>query len=314
MRPCSGLSSVTRLAGAFVLLATAAGAAENPFVGRWDITLIRDSPYTATWLEITGSGGALSGRYVGPTGGARPLEDLRVEGNRISFAAKVYSGRLENVVFSGALENGRLDGSVTGGTQTFRFTGKRAPRMEARAIHKWGKPVELFNGKDLTGWKFDRPGREGSWEARDGLLVSLGRGANVVSERTFQDFRLHLEFNCPPGCNSGIFLRGRYEVQIEDDEQKSPPTSWMGGVYGFLAPEVQVPRRPGEWQSFDITLVGPVVTVAQNGTTIVREREIPGITGGALDSNEDMPGPVCLQGDHGKLSFRHIVVTPAADR
>jgi hypothetical protein len=143
------------------------------------------------------------------------------------------------------------------------------------------------------------------------VLRNTGRGSNLATEQRFNDFKLHIEFKCPPGCNSGIYLLGRYEVQIEDDEAKSPPTSWMGGVYGFLAPEVEMPRRPGEWQSFDIILRGRWVTIVQNGQTIVRGREIPGITGGALDSDEGQPGPIYLQGDHGGLEFRNIVITPA---
>jgi hypothetical protein len=110
-----------------------------------------------------------------------------------------------------------------------------------------------------------------------------------------------------------VYLRGRYEVQIEDDSSKEPPSHHMGGIYGFLAPEPELPKKPGEWQSFDITLIGRTVTVAQNGRTIIDRREIPGITGGAIDSHEDLTGPIFLQGDHGSLSFRNIVIVPAKD-
>ena len=85
-----------------------------------------------------------------------------------------------------------------------------------------------------------------------------------------------------------------------------------GGVYGFLAPSPEQPRRPGEWQSYDITLVGRVVTVVQNGQTIIDKQEIPGITGGALDSHEALPAPIYLQGSEaGHVAFRNITITPA---
>ncbi len=85
-----------------------------------------------------------------------------------------------------------------------------------------------------------------------------------------------------------------------------------GGIYGFLAPSPEQPRKPGEWQTYDITLVGRVVTVVQNGHTSIDQQEIPGITGGALDSDEGRPGPIYLQGSEaGHVAFRNIVITPA---
>ena len=113
-------------------------------------------------------------------------------------------------------------------------------------------------------------------------------------------------------ANSGIYLRGRYEVQVEDDSSAEPPSHHMGGVYGFLTPVPEQPRRPGDWQTFDITLAGRWVTVVQNGQTIIGNKEIPGITGGAFDSHEELPGPIYLQGDHGGIAYRNIVLTPAA--
>ena len=107
-------------------------------------------------------------------------------------------------------------------------------------------------------------------------------------------------------------MRGRYEVQIETDSIEEPRSHHMGGIYGFLAPTPEQPRRPGEWQTYDITLVGRMVTVVQNGHTIIDNKEIPGITGGALDSHEELPGPLYLQGsEKGRVAFRSIVLTPA---
>jgi hypothetical protein len=173
--------------------------------------------------------------------------------------------------------------------------------------------VQLFNGKDLTGWTPDKPNAQPQWTVVDGTLVSPGHGPELINASKFRDFKLHLEFNCGKGANSGVYLRGRYEVQIEDNSIQEPPSHHTGGVYGFIAPNPEQPRKPGAWQSFDITLVGRTITVAQNGTTIIDHQEIPGITGGALDSHEELPGPIYLQGsEDGHVAYRNIVLTPAA--
>ena len=170
--------------------------------------------------------------------------------------------------------------------------------------------VSLFNGKDLTGWRMDRPNPTAVWNVEKGALVSPGNGPELIHDSKFEDFRLRVEFNCGENSNSGIYLRGRYEVQVETDSLDEPPSHHMGGVYGFLAPLPELPRRPGEWQTFEITLLGRRITVVQNGQSIINDKEIPGITGGALDANEKGPGPIMLQGDHGRVQFRKVRLTP----
>ena len=133
-----------------------------------------------------------------------------------------------------------------------------------------------------------------------------------MTARPFGDFKLRVEFRYPKGSNSGIYLRGRHEVQIEDGtEGPLPGPLAIGGVYGFLAPNEHAARGPGAWQTYDITLVGRRVTVVLNGRAVIANQVIPGITGGALDSDEGAPGPLMIQGDHGAVEFRRIVVTPA---
>ena len=150
------------------------------------------------------------------------------------------------------------------------------------------------------------------WTVKDGNMVSPGNGPEIISDRKFGDFKLHVEFNCGKNSNSGVYLRGRDEVQIETESESEPPSHHTGGVYGFLAPTPELPRTPDKWQTFDITLIGRHVTVVQNGTTIIDDKEIPGLTGGALDSREGLPGPVYLQGsEKGHVQFRRITITPA---
>ena len=150
---------------------------------------------------------------------------------------------------------------------------------------------------------------------KDGVLVSTAHGSNIITNRKFRDFKLHVEFNCKPGCNTGVYLRGRYEVQIADNAGQDPPDLQTGSVYGFITASPLIPLRPGTWHSYDITLIGRTVTVVEDGQTIIDKKEIPGITGSALDSHEGLPGPIYLQGAeaHGGFSYRNLVITPALD-
>ena len=194
-------------------------------------------------------------------------------------------------------------------------SGQEAPVTNGAL--KWGKPITLFNGKDFTGWEFSDPGLAGSWKVEQGVFVSSGRGSNIMTSLKFGDFKLHVEFNCAPKSNSGVYLRDRYadlkwlEVQIETDSEQEPPTHHTGAVYARLAPSPELPRRAGVWQSFDITLVGRTITVVQNGKTVIDREEVPGSRGEPLDTHA-APGPIYLQGaEDGRVTFRNIVITPA---
>ncbi len=166
----------------------------------------------------------------------------------------------------------------------------------------------MFNGTDLKGW---HALGENQWKAVNGVLTSPKTGSNIVTDDVFNDFKLHVEFRIPKGSNSGVYLRGRYELQISDSKGLDPARGEMGAIYGFITPSEMMAKGAGEWQSYDVTLVGRMITVVANGTMVICNREIPGITGGALDSNEGAPGPLLIQGDHGAVEFRNIVLTPA---
>jgi hypothetical protein len=234
------------------------------------------------------------------------------KGHLAFVSPKEEEGAQADLVFDGTLAGRNLSGTVNGPDgKTWQWTGVRAPVLRAKSTPKWGKPIALLNGKDLTGWKMSGTGAT-VWKVEDGTLVSPGNGPELINDSKFEDFKLHVEFKCDPNSNSGVYLRGRYEVQIETDSIEEPPSHHTGGVYGFLAPTPEQPRKPGEWQSFDITLLGRWITVIQNGQTIIDNKEIPGITGGALDSHEELPGPIYLQGsEKGHVSYRSIVITPA---
>jgi hypothetical protein len=302
------------IVGALVAGPTAVAAqapAALPIVGRWDLQVTGpDGPYPS-WLEVWVSGHqTLVGRFVGGVGSARPIARVDFADGAMRFAIPPQWERdSADLRVEGTLAGDRLTGTlVTPGGQRHSWTATRAPHLR-RAAPTWGAPVALFNGKDLTGWTTRGENR---WRVVDGVLTNAGGGANLVTARTFDDFKLHVEFRYPKGSNSGVYLRGRYEVQIEDSpERVEPGPHAVGGVYGFLPPNENAAKAPGEWQTYDITLVGRRVNIVLNGRTVVADQIIPGITGGALDSDEGAPGPIFLQGDHGAVEFRKIVLTPA---
>jgi hypothetical protein len=283
-------------------------------LGRWDLTLktpLREYP---SWLEITQEDGKLRARMVSRWGHARPLPKCEFSNGIITFVSpREEEERKDDMVFEGKLSGTTLVGTTTGPDGTvWQWNGERAPSLKRNSDPKWGKPTQLFNGKDLSGWVQSDPGATAKWKVENGTLVSPGHGAELITQVKFADFKLHVEFNCAPASNSGVYLRGRYELQIEDDPEPEGPTMRTGGVYGFLAPSPEQPRRPGKWQTYDLTLVGRVVSVVQNGQTIIDKQEIPGITGGALDSHEALAGPIYLQGSEaGHVAFRNITITPA---
>jgi 3-keto-disaccharide hydrolase len=300
--------------GGFENAAAPAGESAKAFLGRWDLTLKDGSREYPSWLELSQENGRVVAQFVGRWGNARPLPKAEVSHGKLTFVSpKEEEGAQADMVFEGSLSGKALSGTVNGPDgKTWQWTGERAPAMARTKPPKWGKEIPLFNGKDLTGWKMSDPNAEKVWKVGNGELITPGNGPELISDGKYENFKLHVEFNCGESANSGVYLRGRYEVQIETDSIEEPPSHHMGGVYGFLAATPEPARKPGTWQTYDITLVGRIVTVMQNGQTVINNKEIPGITGGALDSHEELPGPVYLQGsEKGRVAFRSIVLTPA---
>lgn len=301
---------------------SALAAGDDPFVkreppavvGRWDLVVRGSEREYPSWLEVSQSGyRTLVGSYVGQFGSARPIGQIEEDQGRIHFALPPqWERRPNDVVFDAKLEGDVLRGEVTDDQgKRIHFEGRRAPSLQREQPPKWGPPIELFNARDLAGWKPRHPEAKHGWLVQGGLLTNAIPGNDLLTERNFTDFKLHAEFRYPKKSNSGIYLRGRYEVQIEDNFGLPPDAHRIGGVYGFLTPSVNAAKTPGEWQTMEITLVGRLVTVVLNGERIIERQTIPGITGGALDSDEAKPGPILLQGDHGPIAFRKLILTPA---
>jgi hypothetical protein len=286
---------------------------DEALLGRWDLVVQRGTQTMPSWLEVERSGSVrLVGQFVGSGGSVRPIAKIEFTEGTFRFTIPPQWERESNDLnFDGRLEGDRITGSMTTADgQKLTWSGTRAPSLRRDRKPAWGEPIKLLNGQSLHGWH-TVGGGENQWSAASGILQNAKGGANLATDQKFDDFKLHLEFRVPKGANSGVYLRGRYELQVDDSAGLEPSSHHLGGVYGFITPSENVARAAGEWQSMDVSLVGRMLTYDLNGTTIICNREIPGITGGALDSAEAEPGPLLLQGDHGPVDYRNIVITPA---
>ena len=286
--------------------------AQKAMMGRWDLVVQMPGGEQPAWLEIRHSGHqTLVGQFVGWHGSARPISRVDVDESGLRFSIPPQFERgTGDLMVEGQLQDDQLSGSmVTPEGSRVTWTGRRAPSLRRAAPPTWGEPLHLFNGVDLAGWHVVQGNNE--WEVADGVLRNVKTGGNLVTDQTFMDFQLHIEFRYAKRGNSGVYLRGRYEVQVLDGPTEEPDSHLQGAIYGFLTPSEIVTNGPDEWNTFEITLVGRLVTVVVNGKTVISEQAIPGITGGALDSDEGAPGPIFLQGDHSPIEYRNIVLTPA---
>ena len=304
----------------------------NPFAGRWDMTVSTAKGAYPAWMEVVEKDGNLQVRIQGRVSSVRPAAAAKMAGSRLmvtlsgAFPARPASGKKAaaaarpEVTWELTVEGGQLTGSQKQGDAVdAQLAGVRAPALKHVAPGAWTDPERLFNGKDLTGWvtvnNTQHPtATTNRWVVEDGELVNDTPGHNLVTTRKFNDFKLHAEFNLTAAGNSGIYLRGRYEVQVQSaaggPSARGGGLTDVGSVYGLIAPSVDIPAKPDQWQIFDITLIGRDVTIDLNGVRIIDNQRIPGITGGALDSNEGEPGPIYLQGEHsGGIRFRNITIS-----
>jgi len=288
---------------------------KSELIGSWDLEIQYGETTLPSWLEVEFSGTkTLIGRYVSFAGSARPIAEVFETGDSFNFSIPPQWMGNQYMHLSGTRDGDRLSGNIITNTgQAVSFTGVRAPSLEREAPKKWSKPEPLFNGKDLDGWQPQTTDRDNQWKAVDGVLTNPASGVNLMTTEKYDDFKLHLEFKYPKGSNSGVYLRGRYEVQVEDNYGRVPNSHYIGGLYGFLTPNENASKPAGEWQTYDITLVGRRVTVVLNGKSVITDALIPGITGGALDSKEGEPGPILLQGDHGPIEYRNLTISVPKD-
>lgn len=300
---------------------------DSDVIGKWDLTISMEKDQLENlgifrhglmasdgfpgWLEIKLSGfSTLVGYYVGYEGSARPIAEVHysADEDKYHFTIPPQWMDIDDIYFEFTLKDDVLTGYKMLDGNKLKWTGVRAPSLEREEPPVWGSPINLLT-KNMDRWIIPENNK---FQMVDGVLVNKEKGGNLITNQKFDDFKLSVEFRYPEGSNSGIYLRGRYELQIEDSKGRADGVS-IGGIYGFIAPAVNAARKPGEWQTYEVTLVGRHVTVVHNEIEVVSNRPIPGITGGSLDSHEGEPGPIMIQGDHGPIEFRKFIITPAAN-
>ncbi|MGO8925756.1 MAG: DUF1080 domain-containing protein [Limisphaerales bacterium] len=310
-------------------------AADNPFLGGWELTIPGGA---AGWLGVEEVGGRLHASLLWGGGSVLPLDSAKVVMGKLMLTRRQRSQRKdENGKTVTAFSTETILASVNGDTLTLtsikprsngqgedraEFSGRREPPMPPApdlAQVKFGEPIQLFNGKDLTGWRLTDPNEFNGWSVKDGLLVnevSQEEGkphknfGNLRTDQVFEDFNLTLEVRVPKDGNSGVYIRGIYECQVVDSYGKPLDPHNMGAIYSRIKPTVNAEKPAGEWQTMDITFVDRHVTVILNGKKIIDNQPIPGCTGGALWSDVTRPGPIYLQGDHTSIEYRNIVLKP----
>jgi hypothetical protein len=324
------------VAGALLTLTTAAMAAGNPFLGYWALTLPAGN---AGWLGIEEAGGQLKGSILWGGGSVLPVSSVKVENGTLivtrdsSDAPKKAGGKkgkgekvVETITAKVSGDDLKLTTmKVRAGGKEFaqaEFTGKRLPPLPPKpdlAKVKFGPPITLFNGKDLSEWTLLNPQNPNGWSVEGGVLMNRTHQeegkphksySNLRTEKEFEDFNLKIETRTLKESNSGIYLRGIYEIQVIDSFGKALDPHNMGAVYSRITPTVSAEKPIGEWQTLDITLVDRHATVVLNGKTIIDNQPVLGCTGGALWSDVMRPGPIYLQGDHSDIDYRNIVLRP----
>jgi Domain of Unknown Function (DUF1080) len=284
---------------------------ESPLEGRYDLTLYNSGKSYPAWLEVQHSGTrTLVGRYVAPGGSARPISRINFTDGIVSFSIPPqWDTATNDLQFHATFQGDSLTGTIIESNgKEYTLVGVRAPSLWRKTEPVWGDQIKLYDGKDLKGW---HTLGKNQWIAEQGMMRSPASGSNIMTDQLFNDFKLHIEFRYPACSNSGVYLRGRYEIQIVDSKGKEATRDYLGAIYGFLPPTEMMAKDAGEWQTYEVTLVGRLVTLAVNGKTVICNQIIPGITGGALDSHEGEPGPIMIQGDHGPIDFRNILITAA---
>jgi hypothetical protein len=321
-----------------VAVAALAAGQQNPYLGRWNLTGTGPDSNNVYWLEIKDEGGQLTGMFLNRVGNPNPLGQVKVENGELIFNERGRGNALGQE-YRAKLEDGKLIGKhavVQGGRgrrggaaadpnappppppteRTINWVGVRPPawpKADASAKHTYGDPVVLFDGTSLDAFTAQNGGPIERWSIVDGIAVNeYPNGRQIASKQKFYNFKLNAEYKVAETSNSGIYMRGRYELQILDDatlENGRPDFGHMA-IYGRTPPRVKASKPAGEWQTMEAILVENRVTVTLNGQRVHDNQEIEGITGGALDNNELTPGPLVIQGDHRQVFIRKLVVTP----
>jgi len=294
------------------LLSITMSADQKAFLGRWNLTGTSPNTDHVYWLEVKEENGQLSAMFLNRGSSPVRIDDVRMEGDELVLQMQ---GRANNPGPKIRLraDGGKASGTITSGPSSVNVTGLRPPRWEnanASSNHTYGAPVALFDGKSMDAFGVQNKSQPMGWSIEDGVMTNAEHANNLVSREKFKDFKVQAEYKLGPNSNSGIYLRGRYELQVLDDYGKPAEEHGHMAIYGWKAPRVNASKPQGEWQTMEAVVVGNRVTVTLNGQRVHDNAVLEAITGGALDANETEPGPIMIQGDHQRVWFRKVTVTP----
>jgi len=302
------------LATALATQTPAKAPTADDYVGRWNVKITdAEDTFVSGGFQVDSKAGVLSGGLVWRWGSFGPVKTIEVKDGALLMVREETAGKPDR--FEARVEAGVLKGQVSyPDGKIHHFEGRKAPLLLSKKAPAWGKPVTLFDGKTLNGWTLRDAKAKNGWAVVGGELavVEPKGNADLMSDVKFQDAKLHVEFNVDAHSNSGVYVRGRYEVQILDnpDKKMAVDPHGCGAVYSRIPPKTDATKPAGEWQTLDITMVGRQIQVVLNGTEVVNGI-VDGVTGGAFNPFEAEPGGLMLQGDHGKVRFRNVVLTPA---
>lgn len=316
-------------------LTVSANEVPKKLLGDWSLSLESNEPAWMSIFEKEGKTAVAMRVYVGPEG---PYEIDRVAEGRIHFSLKPQrKHNARGIVIRSKVEVGMQAGKLNGTiirkandgseSESIQFTGKKMPPMPAVPPDltkvEFGKRIELFNGKDLAGWRTHERDKINGWSVKDGLLVNTtpktdfsatGAYANLRTDAEFKDFRLHVEFLVEKKRNSGIYLRGMYEAQVVDRDSPMQGIQGVGAIFGRIKPTVNAGKQGGQWQFYDITLVDRHITVVLNGTKVIDNKPVIGPTAGAIQTDVTSAGPIYLQGDHTNVKYRNLFLEPVIEK
>lgn len=329
---CTALVAFVLLTVSNPCLADDANSAK-PFLGSWAFELPDGNP---AWLQIRQEDNTLNGSLLWSVGSARPVQELSLHNGTLTFLRKIRwkpyghsnDTRVINKPMTATLDGDRLclifyQTAADGGDEELNvLTGKRMPPMPPRpdlSRVTFGEPIELFNGRDLTGWRLSNPNKTNGWRAEDGVLINetpktdfgaYGDYGNLCTDREFEDFELTIDYRVEAGGNSGVYLRGMYEAQVVDRDSKMQGIAGPGAIFGRIAPSHNAGKLGGQWNRYQLTLVDRHITVVLNGQKVIDNQPLEGCTGGGLSADDTRPGPIFLQGDHTSVCYRNIVLRP----
>lgn len=317
----------------FTITPSLAQHSADDFMGRWGLFL----PDGAGWLNVHNDNGYLDADLLWRGGSVLPVANVYLAGDKLIVTrvgtVKRDGMRSHQVTQRYEFKRGfdeligtaylpRRNGS---GQQVVSFKGKKLPPLPSAPMiskAKRGEPIALI-GNSLKGWSLIEENSKNGWKVRDGVLTNdpkqpAGddhhfRYGNLRTDATYKDFNLKLEVNVPEGSNSGVYLRGIYEIQVADTYGNDVDSHNMGALYSRVTPAEAAEKPAGQWQEMDITLYQHHVTVKLNGKTILDNAPVQGVTGGAMTADEFSAGPIFLQGDHGEVHYRNMVLTPITE-